>query len=734
MNYTYYIRASGTRTVPSYRGHYSGTIYKNVKQGFTPPFDSATASRYTIYVSKNTVNNMADVNQLLATADTNFILIGSQAIKSRLPHVKFLEYGSKPIDELIQEALQFIADSNPYVSQLTTLAHIPNVRPEMVEFTQQGDTFILSYNNFEDEADPIIEEQWKITQDPNYFATSLGIEEGIQLDTWFTGSAPTQFSTTGKFTIHRRILDKPSTDPNFVSFNYLSNEPALEIFAHRRPIAVSTVNFTHVANGSYNITWVDSSFDFDHIGRRADKGIIEHVVRYRKNMGTWFYGVPTTLDAGAYILEHRVKDTEGTWSDILVQTFELSLTGAIQRSMGVTLFVPEEVHVNKGLQASRFVKLDNTVLASETIRVRRLDGSWDVPEPRVLGLSLSQSSVTLDITETHQISAVEKLDNESSRPIGGGLSYSTSNSTVASVSSTGLIHGVGLGTADILVEYQGIKKTMRVTVHPKPSSITVLPQSKTIKTGTFSTTQLTVMAHRASGFSSDITNLTSFTTNNPMAADVNSSGLVMAGGKEGTAVITARFEGFEAYFTITVEPADNPVPPVRPPRGGELFSLLSKTGEFASTQVFNESPTTLIETSKTFISSSVHSQQNVWQTLHRGTFFNPLFSLSNTGLYEVEYTATSTHGLSQTKIKQLRVIEKPIDMFARLKAQNPAFSTNSMPASENLVVYDAWTRHSETVSLEVSMLNTSGHTVVTPTRFWHNASDATDPNFPEDIW
>jgi len=733
-DYTYTVQVPYSYWVPRWRGNYRGTIYKNVKQGFTPPFDSATASRYTIYISKNTINNMADVNQLLTTADTNFILIGSQAIKSQLPHVKFLEYGSKPIKDLVQEALQFIAGSNPYVSQLTTLAHIPTVRPEMAEFTQQGANFIVSHNDYEDERDPIIKEQWKITQDPNYFATTLGLEEGIQLNTWFTGVAPTQFSTTGKFTIQRRILDNPSSDLKFADYNYLSNEPAIEIFSHRRPIAVSAVNFTHVANGSYNITWADSSFDFDHIGRRADKGIIEHVVRYRKNMGSWFYGVPTILDAGEYVLEHKVKDVENTWSNVLVQTFELSTTGAIQRSMDVTLFVPEEVFVNEGFQASRFVKLDNTALASEVIRVRKIDGSWDVPNPRVIGLSLNRGFLTLDIGETHQTTATTSLDNETSQPVGSMASYSTSDSTVASVSATGLIRGVGLGTADILVEYQGIKKTMRVTVHPKPSSITVLPQSKTIKTGTFSTTQLTVMAHRASGFSSDITNLTSFTTNNPMAADVNSSGLVMAGGKEGTAVITARFEGFEAYFTITVEPADNPVPPVRPPRGGELFSLLSKTGEFASTQVFNESPTTLIETSKTFISSSVHSQQNVWQTLHRGTFFNPLFSLSNTGLYEVEYTATSTHGLSQTKIKQLRVIEKPIDMFARLKAQNPAFSTNSMPASENLVVYDAWTRHSETVSLEVSMLNTSGHTVVTPTRFWHNASDATDPNFPEDIW
>ncbi|MBN4069851.1 hypothetical protein JYU11_02975, partial [bacterium AH-315-G05] len=365
--YTYTVNVPYSYWVSRWRGHYSGTLYKSVKQSFTTVFTNEKASRYTIYVSKNTINNMAYVNQLLATADTNFILIGSPAIRSQLSHIKFFDIDSKPFEELLQDALNFISENNPYISQHTALAHIPTHREEMVAFTQDGTNFNVSHNDFEDEGDPIIEEQWKITQDQNHFATPLGFETALVLDTWFAGVAPTRFNTTGKFSIQRRVLDNPSLDSNFTEFNYLSNEPALEIFAHRRPVAMATLDAVHTGGGNYNITWADQSFDFDHVGRRTDRGIIEHVVRYSKNSGPWFYGIPASLLAGSYDLEYTVRDVENTWSDVFRVDFVLHSPPNPHTDPPPPVFTPESVEFETSLKTQNPTFGLNSIPASETL-------------------------------------------------------------------------------------------------------------------------------------------------------------------------------------------------------------------------------------------------------------------------------------------------------------------------------------------------------------------------------
>jgi len=307
-------------TYNDYTGYYSGTIYKILRQPYVDPFRTL-ADKYIIYVSDGNIGELEDLKMVMEKADTKVILIGEETIKSQVPnHVHFIKNGNRPIETIVKEALDYIAESNPYVGKYYVVAG--------------EESFKLSHGNYDDEGDSIVEEGFQYVQDSHYYDTPLGMEgftnETYQENTW-TSRKVTQFNTTGKFDIYRRIKDKPSEDPRFANFSYYSNIPQITVYSHRRPIALAELDWDYDAGQNiYLTTWVDKSFDWDHVNRREDKGIQERKVRYRVNDGEWIYKVPDKLLHGSYELEYYVKDVENTWSDPFKLNFTLSPAPPIQ--------------------------------------------------------------------------------------------------------------------------------------------------------------------------------------------------------------------------------------------------------------------------------------------------------------------------------------------------------------------------------------------------------------------
>ena len=61
-HWTVTVTRTGYQT--QHTGTYHGTLRHSFKQGFSAPFTREKADRYVIYISDNTINNMADINQL----------------------------------------------------------------------------------------------------------------------------------------------------------------------------------------------------------------------------------------------------------------------------------------------------------------------------------------------------------------------------------------------------------------------------------------------------------------------------------------------------------------------------------------------------------------------------------------------------------------------------------------------------------------------------------------------
>ncbi len=129
------------------------------------------------------------------------------------------------------------------------------------------------------------------------------------------------------------------------------------------------------------------------------------------------------------------------------------------------------------------------------------------------------------------------------------VTWSSNNTSVATVSSNGLVSGIATGTATITATSEGKSGSATVTVQPKPvATVTVTPATASLTVG--QTTALTVVLKDQSG--AVLTGRTvAWTTSNSAVATVSSSGTVTAVGA-GSATITATSEGKTGTASITV--------------------------------------------------------------------------------------------------------------------------------------------------------------------------------------
>ena len=165
----------------------------------------------------------------------------------------------------------------------------------------------------------------------------------------------------------------------------------------------------------------------------------------------------------------------------------------------------------------------------------------------VSNISLNSTSITLNAGETKQLTATISPSNATDKSV----SWSSSNSSVAQVSSSGLVTAKSAGSATITCKASdgsGTKVTCSVTVKAatvEPTGIT-LPYSKTVKVGSSFTMTYTLTPSNAT------TTLT-WSSDDTSIATVSSSGLVK-GIKAGTTKIRVKTaNGKTDYCDVSVE-------------------------------------------------------------------------------------------------------------------------------------------------------------------------------------
>lgn len=346
---TYSGTVTGTIQVPEtrfnwyddYTGHYSGTIYKHVKQAFTPTY-RLNSNKYLVYFADSAVNNVSDVQAIKNRGATKVILVGKNATKPGLTHDYYINL-EQTLGEIMKQINQIIVSENPY---------------ENKQLVQVGETFNLMKVDIDAENDPIVQVGYQYIHNPNYYDNSMGLEaqtrtDFSEADSDYISTVKNAFSKTGVYSIYRKIKDVPTTHPEY---GLSSNLPKIDVYVHRKPIADFTLDWDYnTATNSYKTTWVDLSYDLDHQFTDAQKGIRDRRIMYRKTSGDniWIYAIPDNLTHGTYEVSYTVKDIEGAWSDPKSKVFTLHPEPPIQLQGQLTTqnlkFALEALPASEGL-------------------------------------------------------------------------------------------------------------------------------------------------------------------------------------------------------------------------------------------------------------------------------------------------------------------------------------------------------------------------------------------------
>ncbi len=313
-----------------------------------------------------------------------------------------------------------------------------------------------------------------------------------------------------------------------------------------------------------------------------------------------------------------------TGDETYTATFNTSGSGTFSYG-GNTYSNGESFIINTGgskgsyIGTSAGIHVFGFLLVSNNSSARASDNAsinYLTPIISVAGVSVSPNSRTLNIGNTTSLSATVSPNNASNQ----NVTWSTSNSGIATVSNTGVVTGISAGAVTITVTTADGGRTATATITVQTAivsvnGVSVSPNSSTINTG--NTTSLVVSVFPNNASNQNVT----WSTSNSGIATVSNTGVV-TGVSAGTATITVTTAdgGRTATATITVQTAIVSVT-------GVSVSPTSRTIDIGNT-------TSLTAT----VSPNNASNQNVtWSTSNSG-----IATVSNTGVITGVSAGTAT--------------------------------------------------------------------------------------------
>lgn len=179
-------------------------------------------------------------------------------------------------------------------------------------------------------------------------------------------------------------------------------------------------------------------------------------------------------------------------------------------------------------------------------------GGTPPPPPSLVSLHLSPAVVSVIPGASQQFTATGQFSDDSSHVVSTGLNWSTSDTTVASISNTGLAHALVAGVVTITAQSGTISGTATLNVTGAAAnllSITVAPSASSIPVN--ATQQFSATGNYADGSSSDLTALVTWKSSSTAVATVDINGLA-TGVASGTTTVSASMGGMTGSTTLTV--------------------------------------------------------------------------------------------------------------------------------------------------------------------------------------
>jgi hypothetical protein len=218
---------------------------------------------------------------------------------------------------------------------------------------------------------------------------------------------------------------------------------------------------------------------------------------------------------------------------------------------------------------------------------------------------INPSPVRVGSGGTSQLTVTGTYSDGTRAPITSGVAFSTGSATIAEVSSSGVVTGIGGGSTTVTAQTSGQTATVTVVVTAGPptlESIALSPPAVPLAPGR--TAQLTAIGTYTNGTELNLTSACTFATSSSGVATVSSAGLVTSVAV-GSATITATHTatGLVSSSVITVS--------VAPPTLNSIAVLPSPmplvvdgSGNLTVTGTLSDSSTVNLTTESTFSSAN----------------------------------------------------------------------------------------------------------------------------------
>jgi len=193
----------------------------------------------------------------------------------------------------------------------------------------------------------------------------------------------------------------------------------------------------------------------------------------------------------------------------------------------------------------------------------------------LVSVALTPVNATIPIGGVQQFTLMASYSDASSSDVTASSAWTSASTGVATVLQNGVADGVSGGTSLITATFGGKSAAQTLTVRAATLlSIAVTPVNASIPVG--ATQQYIATATYSDNSSANVSNASSWTSDNLVVATVNNASGVATGRSAGSAHITATFNGKSDTQTLTVSAAVGPPAVILASAGN--FAVLSKAG------------------------------------------------------------------------------------------------------------------------------------------------------------
>jgi len=224
--------------------------------------------------------------------------------------------------------------------------------------------------------------------------------------------------------------------------------------------------------------------------------------------------------------------------------------------------------------------------------------------PTLVRLELSPANLTLPIGTSQRLRATGVFSNNSTQDLSSTVTWSSANSAIATVSSSGEVTGVAAGTVNVTASADNVTASASVRVEPvQLTRLSISPSSATVPKG--ATQAFNATGTFSNNSTRDLTDEVTWTsTNSSVLAISNANGTrgLATAVNAGSTVIEATLDGISAAASANVTPAtlvSLTLSPANPTTTSGNLVIFTATG------IFSDGTTLDLTTNVTWTSGNV---------------------------------------------------------------------------------------------------------------------------------